>query len=91
MYIIGIYNYLIILYNLIQFKMLFYFVFLIFFLNFIIENIAQIEASQYFTNHPELNDVNGAMDYITSPKKNGPKTPDKMFMKNNFGEILLIL
>lgn len=46
---------------------------------------------QYFSEHPELNIVEGAMEYVTTPqKKNADGTPEKMFSVNTFGENLLL-
>ncbi|XP_026333759.1 Fanconi anemia group J protein-like isoform X2 [Hyposmocoma kahamanoa] len=46
--------------------------------------IAQSHTQDVLSQHPELNSVNGAADYIASPQKN--TTPVKLFEKPVFGE-----
>ncbi|CAH0595114.1 unnamed protein product [Chrysodeixis includens] len=48
--------------------------------------LSQIQAQQYFTQHPELK-KEGVADYISTPvHQKTDVTPEKLFSKNNFGE-----
>ncbi|XP_045771285.1 Fanconi anemia group J protein homolog isoform X2 [Maniola jurtina] len=50
------------------------------------DRMRQQEASMSFAQHPELNQLDGALEYIASPQKSAIESPEAFFSKKIHGE-----